>query len=84
MHNTVSLGLDLLEPKSERFHAILIPKLAMVTSRVHYEALNSKWPQKCEHVVEFPLFFYKRLCTGPFGICQRTFCRTRHRRMTFW
>ena len=24
--------------------------------------------KKCEHVVEFPLFFYKRLCTMAFGI----------------
>ena len=48
--------------------AMLIPKLTMLTLRVHYEPLNSNWSEKCECAVEFLLFSYKRLCTVAFGI----------------
>ena len=41
--HTDGLGLDLFEPKSQRLHAILIPKLAMITLRVYYEPSNSNW-----------------------------------------
>ena len=46
----------------------LIPKMVMLTLRVHCEPLKSNWSKKCECVVEFLFFSYKRLCTVTFGI----------------
>ena len=47
---------------------MLIPKLTIVVLGVHYEPLNSNEPEKCERVVAFLLFSYKRICTVAFGI----------------
>ena len=45
----------------------LNPKLAVVTLSVHYKSLNNDYSKKCERLVEFLLFSYKRLCTMAFG-----------------
>ena len=59
-------------------HADLIPKLAMLTLRVHYEPLNSNWSQECECIVEFLFFSYNRLCTVNFRIREEIgWCRTK-------
>ena len=39
---------------------LLIPKLMMLTLRLHYEPLNSDWFSKCDCVMEFLLFSYSR------------------------
>ena len=59
--------------KNFRTKMPLIPKLAMIDLRVHYEPLNSDWSIKCECVMEF-LFSCKLLCTVTFGIrrCKRS------------
>ena len=48
--------------------AFLIPKLAILVLGVHYEPLNSNELLKCECIVAFLLFSYKRLCTVAFEI----------------
>ena len=44
------------------------PEIGDTHFSLNYELLNSNQPLKCEHVVEFLLFSYKRLCTVSFGI----------------
>ena len=40
----------------------------MLILSVHYKPSQQHLAKKCEHVVEFLLFSYKRLCTVAFGI----------------